>query len=683
MKMLLFLFLPVAFAIKLSPYVSYFDGGITLMACMATVEKTGAICNMTSQEDCYCLDVNGLALVLGCAEAIGHNNSKLRAYTTKYCRNFHHAKINKTFWRQGSEAFHARAMHPSDIPDFNASIPVYVPLYVNVSLAKLYRRSYTVWSGNYDNSMWYGIASVGYWLMLGLISMVVHWMGRFYPDLRFTFNNKLCRLFRKYIALPAFDRRRNQSKRVLGFDFLIPSRLETLAVIGFFGLQIGVNAAQIYYVKNDLLFGGREQAVTRYVSDRTGVISTVLVSLLLLLGGRNNFLQWLTGWKFSTMMVFHRWVARVTALLAIIHSFGYTWIYLKRGFAEYAETMKKNYIIWGTVSTTAGGLLLAHSYLFFRRRWYEIFVVIHILLAVFFVVGLWYHVDILGYHQAMYPCFVVWFFDRLMRGVRLLWFGFKMAQVELIADETLVIEVAKPKYWPAIPGGHVWMHTIDRYFWQSHPFTFTEGNGTIKLFCKVKNGMTKRLAARLRRTPGHKLTLRIGVEGPYGEMCTIPNKSAGIFIAGGGGIPGIYSELIKLASRPIQQPLKLVWIIREYRLIEWFLPELQALERTNVEVVLYVTRASTAPVKEEYEKLDKVESIECTNSFDLPHVQFKEGRPDLETLVRCEIEEAVYGATFITCGHPALVDELRYHVVSMIDKTEKRVDFRDELQIWA
>ena len=34
--------------------------------------------------------------------------------------------------------------------------------------------------------------------------------------------------------------------------------------------------------------------------------------------------MWLTGWSFSTFNVFHRWVARVATIEAIVHSIGYT-----------------------------------------------------------------------------------------------------------------------------------------------------------------------------------------------------------------------------------------------------------------------------------------------------------------------------------------------------------------------
>ena len=40
--------------------------------------------------------------------------------------------------------------------------------------------------------------------------------------------------------------------------------------------------------------------------------------------GRSNIFIWATGWKLSTFNLFRRHIARVTTILAIVHSVGYT-----------------------------------------------------------------------------------------------------------------------------------------------------------------------------------------------------------------------------------------------------------------------------------------------------------------------------------------------------------------------
>jgi hypothetical protein len=49
--------------------------------------------------------------------------------------------------------------------------------------------------------------------------------------------------------------------------------------------------------------------------------------LVWLFSGRNNVLLWATGWDYATFSVFHRHIARVATLQAIVHSILYTYQY--------------------------------------------------------------------------------------------------------------------------------------------------------------------------------------------------------------------------------------------------------------------------------------------------------------------------------------------------------------------
>lgn len=71
-------------------------------------------------------------------------------------------------------------------------------------------------------------------------------------------------------------------------------------------------------------FPSETKQVLRHISDRTGIISFANFPIIWLFGMRNNVVLWLTGWDFGTYNNFHRWVARVATLQAVIHSIGYT-----------------------------------------------------------------------------------------------------------------------------------------------------------------------------------------------------------------------------------------------------------------------------------------------------------------------------------------------------------------------
>jgi len=649
----------------------------------------------------YCNNINGMASLMGCIAYEGRNTSDIFDFIINYCGKYYETTVTEKNLTDALAYYYEHAVPLESIENFNYSIPVTVPIKVNETRVDLFKDSYKVFLGNYDDSFWYGIGCVGYWFLIALISMVVNWSAILFPNLRNFFNGFFSKLSRKYVLMPALvKKKKSTSQRFLFiFDFLIPSRVESLVIFVFFWLVFILNAVGIYYVKNDPIFEeSRTLAINRYVGDRTGIICTILIPLLVLLGGRNSFLQYLTRWKFTTVMAYHRWIARLVVLMAFIHSVAYTRIFIIEGY--YAEDMAENYLIWGTVGTACGALICFQALLFLRRRWYETFLVLHILLAIFFLVGTWYHVWELGYGQIMYAAFVVWGFERLVRIIRLLAFGFPKAEISLISDETIKVVVPKPSYWSSIPGGHAWLYFGGIMFWQAHPFTLIEEDGAIKFYCKVKGGVTKSLYKKLIKVPGKKLSVRVGVEGPYGESHPIKHHSSAVFVAGGSGIPGLYSELKDLADKNphSKQVLKLVWIIREIKSLAWFYSELQALKNTNVETTIYITRPedvngieelgaliSATSDSDSQEKSEKVVSSEILDQVarDLQHVKFLEGRPNLEGMIATEIGEAANSTAFVTCGHPAMVDEVRYVVVRSIEKTNKRVDFYEALEIWA
>ena len=58
--------------------------------------------------------------------------------------------------------------------------------------------------------------------------------------------------------------------------------------------------------------------MTRYIGDRAGFLALANLPIIFLLGGRNNFLIGITGLSYGVFNVFHKWVARVATVLAIV-----------------------------------------------------------------------------------------------------------------------------------------------------------------------------------------------------------------------------------------------------------------------------------------------------------------------------------------------------------------------------
>ena len=213
---------------------------------------------------------------------------------------------------------------------------------------------------------------------------------------------------------------------------------------------------------------------TAYIANRTGSISMALMPLTILFAGRNNFLLYITGWSHGTYLLMHRWIARLCVLEVLIHSIAELRMYVVKG--TLMTEQQELYWIWGSVGTVAGAILLVASIP--RRFYYEIFLITHIILAVIFIVGTWYHIIYLyefnwGYQNWIYACAAVWFVDRLLRLGRIGKNGLQSATVELVGEELVRVDIPGVR-WNAEPGQHayVFLPALRKWApWENHPFS--------------------------------------------------------------------------------------------------------------------------------------------------------------------------------------------------------------------
>lgn len=697
-----------------APYSAYPESILLFYACTGQIRTTGTYCDpMTAPLNCTCTNNNLLGSIMQCYENLDQTSDSDIQNLADDCRNVYFADITVEDIKEAHDYY---TENVQDVASVNFTEVLDFPVTVEKDTSLLYKAAYDQYLGTYNTALFYASALLGYWLLVLIIASCGNWMKRLFPGVTKSLVGPISNGFRKHITLPALVKRKTQAK-TFGkvFGLIIPSRAETVILIGFVMVAIACVGANIKAIPNDPIFSSSRNSLGRQLGVRAGIVASLLMPLLILFGGRNNFLQWITGWNFATFVTFHRWIARVLVLILIIHASGYTINFqYKEG---YVANMKVSYVKWGVMSLTTGSIMLVQGMLYLRRKWYELFLFCHIVLAAVFVGGAWSHTNTIGYVWLYYAATAVWIFDRTVRVGRLLAFGFPKSEIVLVGDETVKVTVPKPKYWKAIPGGHAFVHFLNpKYFWQSHPFTFTQSeDGTKIIFhCKIKGGITHSLCKQLMTTPGKVGQLRVAIEGPYGESTPAKKYDSAVFIAGGNGIPGVYSEVCDLAkSNNDNQKLKLIWIIREYKSLQWFYDEVIALKGTKVEASIYVTRPELNSGLEEFNnKLQKVdsnneESDEAEKSAEdkineeskdfsyqrdnvinsikseLDHITFKENRPCIEEIIKQETEESVGSIAFVTCGHPMMVDDVRYSVVENMDKTKKRMDFFEQLQVWA
>ncbi|KAI9788357.1 MAG: hypothetical protein M1816_006960 [Peltula sp. TS41687] len=251
----------------------------------------------------------------------------------------------------------------------------------------------------------------------------------------------------------------------------VPTIGQSLYILAFFLLNLILTAVNYQYKQPHAWYPNLSKEVTAYIFYRTGFFAFVLLPLLLLFSSRNNLLLWMTNWSHSTFILLHRWIARICALQALLHTLLALPLY-------YPAEAKQQYWIWGAVATVALMVLVFASGFYVRSFAYEFFLISHILLSVFVLVGCWYHIyDWIkltwGYETWLYAACAVWFFDRLVRVARILKNGLRRAKVTDLGGGYIRVDVNGIR-WGLEPGNHVYAcfpTLMPLRPWENHPFS--------------------------------------------------------------------------------------------------------------------------------------------------------------------------------------------------------------------
>lgn len=250
-----------------------------------------------------------------------------------------------------------------------------------------------------------------------------------------------------------------------------PTVGQSLYVIMFFILNVILTAVNYETKQPHAWYATQRKEITAYIFYRTGVLAFVSAPLVILFSSRNNILLWMTNWSHSTFLLLHRWLARIFAVQVLFHTLLALPLY-------YPMEAKKEYWIWGAVATVAVMILVVGSGLYVRLFAYEFFLISHILLSIFVIVGCWYHIKLWigltwGYETWLYAACAVWFFDRLVRVGRIVTLGPRRAKVTDLGGGYVRVDVVGIR-WGSEPGKHVYTYfpTLNALRpWENHPFS--------------------------------------------------------------------------------------------------------------------------------------------------------------------------------------------------------------------
>jgi NAD(P)H-flavin reductase len=336
--------------------------------------------------------------------------------------------------------------------------------------------------------------------------------------------------------------------RPLPFGKMLPSNATSLAVLFLVALNV-------FYVFYHMTFTVQMLFV---FADRTSLLFVANLPLLYILAAKNQPLEWLTGYSYESLNIFHRRLGEVVCLLAFLHSLGMVGVWytlLRPGGFSLARFLLSKVILLGIGVLVAYETLYFTSLASFRQRWYELFLGFHVVGQLVALVLLWFHHS--GSRLYVAVALAIFVVDRVFWRMSLKNMMVK-GEARCAEDgETVLLRFRYPlnlsvgsfrtknllNGWRSTDHVFLTVPALSRkHIFQAHPFTIASAAppagaeiAQMEFIIRAQDGFSRDLLQYANR---HKdVTARI--DGPYGSQEAVEMLRRGdfcILVAGGSGI---------------------------------------------------------------------------------------------------------------------------------------------------
>ncbi|KAH7924967.1 hypothetical protein BV22DRAFT_1065836 [Leucogyrophana mollusca] len=347
-----------------------------------------------------------------------------------------------------------------------------------------------------------------------------------------------------------------------------------------------------------------------YWCNRAGTLGSAQFPLITALGTKNNLVSLVTGVSYDKLNYIHRMMSRVVLILLWVHA-GSEVIYS----APIQPLLLTAWVRCGVTALVALTLLCVVSVRPIRAGAYEFFFYAHFFMVLIFLICSYFHTfGMMTFY--IYPCFVIWGLDRLIRVIRLVvfnhsYFGFRSGSIldattELVSDDCVRLRFHRPSHFRWTPGqtAYLIMPQVSRLPFEAHPFTIASFDSTlfdsieggepkgeksmetslaehalgpsmpfwkeIVFFINVREGFT----ARLKESALKGGKVKVFVDGPYGSSPDLGSFDTSILIAGGSGVSYTLPTFLNIIERVRSgksdcRRVVFIWSVRDSNHIQW------------------------------------------------------------------------------------------------------------------
>lgn len=219
--------------------------------------------------------------------------------------------------------------------------------------------------------------------------------------------------------------------------------------------------------------------------------------------------------------------------------------------------------IFGWIAFAAFNIIYASSLQFIRRRYYEVFYLIHVAMFIVAVVFVGLHKPY-KYKYATITIGCIWCLDRLIRTTRLIYYSYNN-NATLVPLSGLATKVIFEKPIGCVPGSHAFITIPGIRKMQSHPFTISSSD-RIEFVIRAQKGFTLDLHKYALKHPYKQV--KAYIDGPYGAVPDFKRMNKVVLFAGGSGGAFLFPiavDIVRNAHRSAVAHLELVWVIKDER----------------------------------------------------------------------------------------------------------------------